>query len=100
MEGFLAALFRICVCITLPLSIPDLPPKASAKNQQSQLTNGTKDYNKKTTKYSDVPAKGEFQNNHSDELVSGQDRRVVRESRYKNTYPEIIDQGNNTPTAQ
>jgi hypothetical protein len=26
-------------------------PKASAKNQQSQLTNGTKDYDKKLTKY-------------------------------------------------
>jgi hypothetical protein len=53
--------------------------------------NGTKDYNKKTTKYSDVPAKGEFQN-QSSELPSDQERRVVRESRYKNTYPEITDQ--------
>jgi len=93
MEGFLAALFRICICITLPSSIPDLPPKASAKNQQSQLTNGTKDYNKKTTKYSDAPAKGEFQN-QSSELASDQERRVVRESRYKNTYPEITDPAN------
>jgi hypothetical protein len=89
MEGFLAALFRICVCITLPLSILDLPPKASAKNQQSQPKNST-DYDKKPTKYSDVPAKGEFQN-QSAELPSDQERRVIRESRYKNTYPEITD---------
>jgi hypothetical protein len=90
MEGFLAAFFfRICICITLPLSIPDLPPKASAKNQQSQL----KDSEKKPTKYSDAPAKGEFQN-QSSELASDQERRVVRESRYKNAYPEITDPGN------
>jgi hypothetical protein len=86
MEGFLAALVRIGICITLPLSMPDLPPRASAKNQQSR----PKDYDKKPTKYSDVPAKGEFQN-QSSELPSDQERRVVRESRYKNTYPEITD---------
>jgi hypothetical protein len=89
MEGFLAALLRICICITLPLSIPDLPPNANAHDQQSQL----KDYDKKPTKYSDAPAKGEFQN-QSSELASDQERRVVRESRYKNTYPEITDPGN------
>ena len=86
MEGFLAALFRICICITLPSSIRALPPKANAHTQQSQL----KDYDKKPTKYSDAPAKGEFQN-QSSELPSDQERRVVRESRYKNTYPEISD---------
>src|ERR1700704_5603367 len=89
MEGFLAALFRICICITLPSSIRALPPKANAHNQQNQL----KDYDKKPTKYSDAPAKGEFQN-QSSELASNQERRVVRESRYKNTYPEITDPGN------
>jgi hypothetical protein len=90
MEGFLAALFRICICITLPSSIRDLPPKANAHTQQSQL----KDYDKKPTKYSDAPAKGEFQN-QSSELPSDQERRVVRESRYKNTYPEITDPATN-----
>jgi hypothetical protein len=96
MEGFLAALFRICICITLPLSIPDLPPKASAKNQQSQPKNST-DYDKKPTKYSDAPAKGEFQN-QSSELASDQARRVVRESRFKNAYPEITDPANSPNT--
>jgi hypothetical protein len=93
MEGFLAALFRIGICITLPSSIPDLPPKASAKNQQSQAKNTAADYDKKPTKYSDAPAKGEFQN-QSSELASDQERRVVRESRYENAYPEITDPGN------
>jgi hypothetical protein len=89
MKGFLAALFRICICITLPSSIRDLPAKSNTHDQQSQL----KDYDKKPTKYSDAPAKGEFQN-QSSELASDQERRVVRESRYKNTYPEITDPGN------
>ena len=92
MEVFLAALFRICICLTLPLSIPDLPLKASAENQQNQPKNST-DSDKKPTKYSDAPAKGEFQN-QSSELSSDQERRVVRESRYKNTQPEITDPGN------
>jgi hypothetical protein len=98
MEGFLAALFRICVCIALPSSIPDLPPKANAHNQQSQPRNST-DYDKKPTKYSDAPAKGEFQN-QSSELASDQERRVVRESRYKNTYPEITDPAGNSGTTE
>src|SRR5580692_12003371 len=99
MEGFLAALFRIGICITLPSSIPDLPPKASAKNQQSQAKNTAADYDKKPTKYSDLPAKGEFQN-QSSELASDQERRVVRESRYKNTYPEITDPAGNSGTTE
>ena len=70
-----------------------LPPKANAQNQQSRL----KDDDKKPTKYSDVPAKGEFQN-QSSELASDQDRRVIRESRYKNTYPEITDPANSPNT--
>jgi hypothetical protein len=68
------------------LSVQALPPQASAHNQQSRL----KDSDKKPTKYSDLPATGEFQN-QSSELPSDQARRVVRESRYKNTYPEITD---------
>jgi hypothetical protein len=46
---------------------------------------------KKPTKYSALPAKGEFQDNQFIELAPDQDRRVVRESRYKNTYQEIAD---------
>jgi hypothetical protein len=61
--------------------------------QQNKL----KDYDKKPTKYSDAPAKGEFQN-QSSELASDQDRRVIRESRYKNTYPEITDPANSGTT--
>jgi hypothetical protein len=69
------------------LSVRALPPQANA--QQNKL----KDSDKKPTKYSDAPAKGEFQN-QSSELASDQERRVVRESRYKDAYPEITDPGN------
>jgi hypothetical protein len=74
------------------LSVQALPPQANA--QQSRL----KDSDKKPTKYSDLPATGEFQN-QSSELASDQERRVVRESRYKNTYPEITDPANSPNTA-
>jgi hypothetical protein len=89
MERFVLTLLGVCLCIGLPESLQALPPKANAHNEQSQ----PKDYDKKPTKYSDAPAKGEFQN-QSSELASDQERRVVRESRYKNTYPEITDTGN------
>jgi hypothetical protein len=88
-ERFVLTLLGVCLCIGLPESLQALPPKANAHNQQSQL----KDSDKKPTKYSDAPAKGEFQN-QSSELASDQERRVVRESRYKNAYPEITDPGN------
>lgn len=67
--------------------------EADACNQQTQL----RDYDKKPTRYSAVPAKGEFQN-QSSELASDQERRVVRESRYKSTYPEITDPAGNGGT--
>ncbi len=93
MDRHAAALFCICMCIALPSSMWLLPPQASAQNQQNDSEKGDAERLKKPTKYSDVPAKGEFQNNHSDELVSDEDRRVERESRYKNTYSEITDTG-------
>jgi hypothetical protein len=67
---------------------------ASAKNQESppQLKSGeAAESLKKPTKYSALPAKGEFQDNQFVELAPDQDRRVVRESRYKDTYQEITD---------
>jgi hypothetical protein len=45
----------------------------------------------KASKYSDLPAKGEFRDDQFVELAPDQDRRVLRESRHKNTLPEITD---------
>jgi hypothetical protein len=46
----------------------------------------------RASKYSAVPAKGEFQDYQFVELAPDQDRRVVRECRHSNTFPEITDQ--------
>lgn len=77
-----------------PGSMPGLQ-QASVQEQRSGPNGADEERTKKSTKYSDVPAKGEFNDNHSNELVADQDRRVVRESRYKNTYPEITDPASN-----
>jgi hypothetical protein len=63
----------------------------SGQTNIGQSKNGVADSYKKPTKYSALPAKGEFQDNQFVELAPDQDRRVVRESRYKNTYQEIAD---------
>ena len=70
-----------------------LPQQVSVQEQRSDPSKGDAERLKKPTKYSDVPAKGEFKNN-SNELSSDLQRRVVRESRYKNTYAEITDPAN------
>jgi hypothetical protein len=76
-----------------PGSMQALQQQASVQEQRSEPNRADEERLKKPTKYSDVPAKGEFENN-SNELNSDQQRRAVRESRYKNTYPEITDPGN------
>jgi hypothetical protein len=49
--------------------------EADARNQQTQL----KDYDKKPTRYSAVPAKGEFQN-QSSELARRQDNGLLAQN--------------------
>ena len=71
-----------------------LQQQASGQEQRSEPNRADEERLKKPTKYSDAPAKGEFNDNHSNELVADQERRVVRESRYKDAYPEITDPGN------
>ena len=78
----------------VPGSIQALQQQASGQEQRSEPKRAEAERLKEPTKYSDVPAKGEFNDNHSNELASDQERRVVRESRYKNAYPEITDPGN------
>jgi hypothetical protein len=51
----------------------------------------------KGSKYSAPLPKGEFQDNQI-EMVPDQDRRQLRESRYKGTYPEIKDPADANPT--
>ncbi len=53
----------------------------------------------KVSKYSAAPAEGEFQDNQFVELAPDQDRRVVRESRHKNTFDEISDPGDTSASA-
>jgi len=79
--------------IALPGFMQALPQQVSVQEQRSDPSKGDAERLKKPTKYSDVPAKGEFKNN-SNELSSDLQRRVVRESRYKNTYAEITDPAN------
>jgi hypothetical protein len=79
--------------MALPGFMQALPQQVSVQEQRSDPSKGDAERLKKPTKYSDVPAKGEFENN-SNELGSAQQRRVVRESRYKGTYAEITDPAN------
>lgn len=51
----------------------------------------------KPSKYSAELPKGEFQDNQI-EMVPDQDRRELRESRYKGAYPEINDPAESNPT--
>jgi len=81
--------------IALPGSMQALPQQASVQEQRSDPNKGDAERLKTPTKYSDVPAKGEFENN-SNELGSDKQRRAVRERRYKNTYSEITDPTNSS----
>lgn len=76
-----------------PGSTQALQQQASVQEQRSEPNKADEERLKKPTKYSDVPAKGEFENN-SNELGSDKQRRAVRESRYKGTYAEITDPAN------
>jgi hypothetical protein len=57
------------------------------------------DHNKlvKPSKYSALPPRGEFQDNQI-ELAPDQERRQLRESRYKGNYPEVKDPADTYPT--
>jgi hypothetical protein len=87
MKRYTVAL-TVCLCIAFPASLR-ASPQVSPQNQEPK--NGAAEYHKKPTKYSAAPPKGEFQDNQFVELAPDQDRRVVRENRYKNTYPVITD---------
>jgi hypothetical protein len=63
-----------------PGSMQALQQQPSLQEQQSEPNRADEERLKKPTKYSDVPAKGEFENN-SNELGSDKQRRAVRESR-------------------
>ncbi|HTG27975.1 MAG TPA: hypothetical protein VK818_07100 [Methylomirabilota bacterium] len=94
MKTIVAAAFSFFY-IALPGSMGAVPQQEVVRDQQSDSKKVEAERLKKPTKYSDVPAKGEFENN-SNELGSDQQRRVVRESRYKGTYAEITDPANST----
>jgi hypothetical protein len=79
--------------MTLPGFMQALPQQEVVQDQQSDSKKVEAGRFKKPTKYSDIPAEGEVENN-SNELGSDQQRRVVRESRYKGTYAEITDPAN------
>src|ERR1700733_12989288 len=87
MKRYTVAL-TVCLCIAFPASLR-ASPQVSPQNQEPK--NGAAEHHKKPTKYSAAPPKGEFQDNQFVELAPDQDRRVVRENRYKNTYPVITD---------
>jgi hypothetical protein len=55
------------------------------------------DKSPKPSRYSAALPKGEFQDNQI-ELAPDQDRRQLRESRYKGAYPEIKDPADSNPT--
>ena len=63
--------------IALPGFMPALPQQVGVQEQRSDPSKGDAERLKKPTKYSDVPAKGEFENN-SNELSSDPQRRTAR----------------------
>jgi hypothetical protein len=81
----IALVFAVCSFGSLAQAIPTPSPQTPAQ-KQSQPNEPIR-----ASKHSDLPAKGEFQDNQFVELAPDQDRRVVRESRHKNTFHEITD---------
>jgi hypothetical protein len=73
---------------TVAGSSTQVPPNAGPQTTQKQSQPSEPI---RASKHSDQPAKGEFQDNQFVELAPDQDRRVVRESRHKNTFHEITD---------
>ena len=95
MKTIVAAVFSFFY-IALSAAMEEAVPQPEVvRDQQSNSKKVEAERPKKPTKYSDVPAKGEFENN-SNELSSDRQRRTVRESRYKDTYAEIADPANST----
>jgi len=68
-----------------------------AQNTSPALTRPDYDKSPKPSRNSAELPKGEFQD-HQIELAPDQDRRQLRESRYKGAYPEIKDPGDSNPT--
>jgi hypothetical protein len=91
MKTIVVAVFSFFMA--LPGFMQALPQQEVVRDQQSDSKKVEAERPKKPTKYSDIPAEGEFENN-SNELGSDQQRRVMRESRYKGTYAEITDPAN------
>jgi len=73
-------------------------PSTPSQIQQAPPGQTKIDHNKlrKPSKHSAEPAKGEFQDNQI-ELAPDQERRQLRESRYKDAYPEIKDPADTNP---
>jgi hypothetical protein len=65
--------------------------------QNTSPTPTKPDQSLKPSRYSAALPRGEFQDNQT-ELAPDQDRRQLRESRYKGAYPEIKDPADSNPT--
>lgn len=88
-------LFPVACLIFAPLLLGS-PPGAWAQN--ASPTPPKPDQPVKPSKYSGALPRGEFQDNQI-ETVPDQERRQLRETRYKNTYPEIEDSAESNLTA-
>ena len=83
--------------ITVMIALSVFAPGAWAQSTSPTLTQPDHDKSLKPSRYSAELPKGEFQNNEI-EMVPDQDRRHLRESRYKGAYSEIKDPADSDPS--
>jgi hypothetical protein len=88
-------MFRKLITIMIALSVFALG--ALAQSTSPIPAKPAPDESRKPSRYSAELPKGEFQDNQI-EMVPDQDRRQLRESRYKGAYSEIKDPADSNPT--
>jgi len=85
----------VCASVVLALSVFVVGVWAAGTSnaQQPAAQQVRREQNEpiKASKHSAAPAKGEFRDDQFVELAPDQDRRVLRESRHKDTFHEITD---------